>query len=127
MSDNPENNNWTLYRNNNEEYEEKIFPFLIMTVIFSIKPYKHSKTILSFKEFFPSEKAHNGGWRRYKVKGSVGYAKKIVENTIKEFDNIPIDLNDIDTCLKKTFSLRRINTRKIFPRFMQYLTKIFKH
>jgi len=132
MSDNnikeeyQEKNKWTLHKNNDGEYEEKICPFLFITVIFSIKPYKRS-TILSFTESFPSEKAHNCGWYRYKVKGSVDYAKKIVENTVKEFFNIPIDLGDIDLCLKKAFSLRKINTLKIFPRVMRHLTKILNH
>jgi len=131
MSDNnykkesPEENNWTLYKNNDEEYEEKIFSFFIMTVIFTIKPYKRSETILSFTESSSSEKA-NATWHRYKVKGSVDYSKKIVENTVKEFENIPVDCDDIDLFFRKTFSLRKINTGKTFPRLTRHLTRKFK-
>jgi len=112
MSD---NNGWTLYHDYNGEYEEKICPFLIMTVIFSIKHYKRSETILSFTESSSSEKT-NITWHRYKVKGNVDYAKKIAENTVKEFENIPIDCDDIDLFFRKTFSLKKINPRIKFPR-----------
>ena len=104
MSDN-NFNDWTLYKNYDEEYEEKICPLYNTTVIFSIKSYKQSETTLSFTDSSSSEKVY-----RYTVKGSVDYAKKIVENTVKSFDNTPVDCGDIDLCLRKAFSLRKINT-----------------
>jgi hypothetical protein len=116
MSDN-DFKNWALYGNNDEAHEEKIYHFLNMTVIFSIKPRKNHETILSFTDSSSSE------FHRFKVKGSVDYAKKIAENTVKEFYNIPIDLGDIDLCLKKAFSLRKTNTRKIFPHLPRRLPK----
>jgi len=112
MPDDTKKDKWTLYRNNDEEYEKRICPFFLMTVIFSIKPYKRSETILSFTESSPSEKAHNGEWYRYKVKGNVDYAKKIAENTVKEFENLPIDCGDLDLFFRKTFSLRKIKHLK---------------
>jgi len=99
MSD---NNNWTLRHNNDEEYEEKTFPFYNKTIIFSVKPAERSETVLVFTDSASSGKTYS-----YKLKGSVDYAKKIAENTVKEFENIPVDCGDIDLFLRKTFSLRR--------------------
>ncbi|GBU28277.1 hypothetical protein R84B8_01835 [Treponema sp. R8-4-B8] len=118
MSDNNDNkktsknNGWALHLNYDGEYEEKTFLLSNMAVIFTVTPYKRSETLLSFTLSSPSENARNGALQSYKVKGSADYAKKIAENAAKEFENIPCDSGDIDLCLRKAFSLRKINARK---------------
>jgi len=88
-----------------------IHRFYNITVIFSIYHYKNNKTIISFSL---NEKTNDGEQYSYKVKENIDYAKKIINNTIKHFENISIDCSDIDLCLKKTFSLRKTNTRKMY-------------
>ena len=92
--------------------------FYNLTVKFSIKPFKHTRTFLSF--------TGDNFWHRYKVKGNIDYAKKIVDNTIIALDSIAIDCSDIDSCLRKAFSLRRINPHATFPRWIRNIAKQLK-
>jgi hypothetical protein len=112
---------WTLYQDN----EEKTHRFYNITVKFLIKPVKHTRTLLSFTCLsILGEEDHNDIWHRYRVKGNIDYAKKIVDNTIIALDNIAIDCSDLDLCLK-SFSLRKTSTHTTFPRWMRYITKFF--
>jgi len=86
--------------NNSIKYGEITHRFYNITVIFKILNFKNGKTILSFSI---QKEPHE--WLHYKVKENFDYSKKIVENTIKHFENIPIDSSDIDLCLRKAFSL----------------------
>jgi len=97
-----------LYDEDGKYYEEKTFAFYNTSVRFSIKTFKCSNVSLSFKFF-------DGAWHHYKSKGSIDYAKKIAENAARLFENIAIDFYDLDLCLRKTFALRKTNTRIIFP------------
>jgi len=85
--------------------------FYNCTVTFSLySSYKETETIISF---FLNEKPNDNGQYSYRVKENIDYAKKIVNNTLKHFEDIPIDESDIDLCFKKTFSLRKTNSRTI--------------
>jgi len=100
--------------------------FYNMTVKFSIKPFKHTRTFLSFTCLPSLGEAHDDLWHRYRVKGNVDYAQKIVKNTIIALDGIAIYCSDIDSCLRKAFLLRRINPHVTFPRWIRNIAKQLK-
>jgi len=89
--------------NKSNKYDEITHRFINSTVLFKILDFKDGRTIISFS--LQGEQSLH-----YKVKGSVDYAKKIMENTIKHFKDIPVDCGDIDLCLRKAFSLQKTNT-----------------
>jgi len=87
--------------------EEKIHRFYNMTVKFLITPSKHGKSVLSYTCVISPGETFADVWNSYSVNGNIDYARKIVENTIIALDSIAIDSSDIDSCLRKAFSLRK--------------------
>jgi len=81
------------------EYFDVYTVFNDMLVIFKIISINYSKSLLGFSCF-------DGVWYKYKVKGNVNYAKKIISNIVKHFENSSVDCYDIDLCLRKTFALK---------------------
>jgi len=80
---------------------EIVANFYNMSVTFIVKSVKKSITLLNL---IYSDDVHY----LYKVNGNVDYAKKIMANTVKHFENSSADCYDIDLCLRKTFKLKLI-------------------
>jgi len=80
--------------------------FYNMSVLFIIKSVKNSITQL---DLIYSDNSRY----LYKVKGNVDYAKKIISNTIKHFENSSADCYDIDLCLRKTFALKLLKYKNM--------------